>query len=368
MHRKRLLPIIMFCLSILIIACSSDSSESSGSNILYIQLPIDNDDFFTNSHWNDPHVLYTGGEFVMYASSDSYVSNWDGYVRIFRFVSDDGKNWCITNGGDPVLALGASGEWDEHCTETPAVVYFNGLYHMFYTGYDVAYDYEDIGADSTWGTADDDNASKHFKIGHATSPDGINWTKVGAIINPSSPYTDPNLDFNQYVVGEPGPVVFNNQIYLYFTATGAAAEVGTTWQTIGLVKSNSDATSWSTPQRVLTPRLDLYPRNSGDEYIGYSTPNAIVLDGEMHLYFDVATNDPWKQVKIHHAYSSDGESGWIQDDTPLLEREDYFWTADEIRSPAALEYDNDLYLYFAGHYNEATSPVLCIGLKVYDEY
>ena len=145
--------------------------------------------------------------------------------------------------------------------------------------------------------------------------------------------------------------------------------MGTTWQTIGLVKStNSDATSWTDPQRVLTPRLDLYPRNSGDEYIGYSTPNAIVLDGEMHLYFDVATNDPWKQVKIHHAYSSDGETGWIQDDTPLLEREDYFWTADEIRSPAALEYDNDLYLYFAGHYDEATDPVLCIGLIIYDEY
>src|SRR6056297_647208 len=110
MHRKFILIILLFCFSVLIIACSGDSSESSETNILYNQLLIDNDDFFMNSHWNDPHVLYTGGQFVMYASSDSIVSNWDGFVRIFRFVSDDGKNWSITNGGDPVLALGGSGD------------------------------------------------------------------------------------------------------------------------------------------------------------------------------------------------------------------------------------------------------------------
>src|SRR6056297_2446440 len=193
MHRKLILIILLFCFSVLIIACSGDSSESSETNILYNQLLVDNDDFFAGSHWNDPHVLYRGGQFVMYASSDSYVPPGDGYVRIFRLVSDDGKSWTMTNGGDPVLALGGSGEWDKHCTETPAVVYFNGQYHMFYTGYDVAYDYTDAGADSTWETADDDNASKHFKIGHATSPDGITWAKQGVVVSPSSPYTDPDI-------------------------------------------------------------------------------------------------------------------------------------------------------------------------------
>ncbi len=348
--------------------CSDDSSDSPESNILYNNKIIDNDDFFANSHWNDPHVLNTGGQFVMYASSDSYVSNWDGNVRIFRFISDDGKSWTITNGGAPVLALGSPGQWDEHCTETPAVVYFDGKYHMFYTGYNVAFDYSDPGADLTWETADDDNAPKRFKIGHATSPDGITWTRVGAIVSPSSPYTDPNFDFNQYIVGEPGPVVFNGKIYLYFTAVGGATEVGTAWQTIGLVKSNSDATSWTAPQRVLTPDLNLYPRTSGDKYSGYSTPNAAVLNGRVHLFFDVALNDPWKQVALHHAVSTDGETGWLQDSAPLLERKDYSWTADEIRSPMALEYNNDLYLYFAGHYDESINPILCIGLIVYDTY
>lgn len=68
---------------------------------------------------------------------------------------------------------------------------------MFYAGYDVAYNFISTG--------DDGVSSKHFKIGDATSDDGINFTKHGFIVQSSAPYLDPNLDFNQYVVGEPAP-------------------------------------------------------------------------------------------------------------------------------------------------------------------
>jgi len=346
--------------------CSGGGGDSTGNNILYNQKIITNGDFLAESHWNDPHVLFRDGEFIMYASADI---SWEGVVKIYRLTSSDGKNWTMTNGGNPVLSPSVSG-WDSQCTETPAVVYFGGQYHMFYTGYDVPYDYTapdgDGGTDTIY---DDDIASKHFRIGHATSPDGIIWTKDGAnpIVSPTDPYAAPNLDFNQSVVGEPAPVVFNGKIYLYFTAVGAQMEVEATWQTIGLVTS-ADGTTWSSPQRVLTPDLTLYPRTTGDQYIGYSTPNAIVYDGEVHLFFDVVLNDPWTQVKIHHASSADGETGWTHDRAPLLERENYDWTAEEIRSPSALEYENSLYLYFAGHCYEGATPVLSIGLIIYGSY
>jgi len=364
--RRNLFP-LFYAVSLIAISCSNLNSEINNNPAPINQQIMVNDDFFTNSHWNDPHVIHDGSDFIMYASSDSYESAWDGYVRIFRFTSANGKDWIISNGGNPVLSLGSDQEWDSHSTETPAVVYFNGEYHMFYTGYDVAYDYTEYGDDNIWGTTDDDTASKHFRIGHATSPDGINWTKdpSNPLVSPTDPYGDINLDFNQSVVGEPAPVVFNNQIYLYFTALGAATEVGTTWQTIGLIKSNSEGTSWSTPQRVLTPDVALYPRNSGEEYIGYSTPNAILRDDKVNLYFDVVENSPWTQTKIHHAYSEDGETSWIQDSSPLLEREDFNWTREEIRSPSALMYEDKLYLYFAGHYFDGGNPYLSIGLMVY---
>lgn len=350
----------------LIMALFACADEDSGPDSLFNNKIIESDDFFSGSHWNDPHVLHDGSQFVMFASSDIF---WDGYVGIYRLISSDGRNWSISNSGNPVFEKSLS-DWDSRCVETPAVVYYKGQYHMFYTGYDVAYDYtaaDGNGSGDGDTDYDDDVAAKHFRIGHATSADGISWTRDAAnpIVSPTDPYGAPNLDFNQSVVGEPAPLVFDGKIYLYFTAAGAASEVGTTWQTIGLVVF--DGTDWGPPRRVLTPDLSIYPRNSGDEYIGYSTPNAVVIDGKVHLFFDVALNSPWTQVKIHHALSSDGETSWVQDSEALLERSDYSWTEEEIRSPSALLYDGKLYLYFAGHYYEGSVPELCIGLKIYDE-
>ncbi|MBN1500110.1 MAG: hypothetical protein JW982_08145 [Spirochaetes bacterium] len=350
-------------------SCFNDSENSISDRNDISDNIITNDDFFPGSHWNDPHVLYRNGQFEMYASSDI---SWNGIVQIYRLTSIDGVNWSISNSGNPVFQPAASG-WDSHCVETPAVVYFNGEYHLFYTGYDVEYDYtasDGNGAADGDTVFDDDMASKHFRIGHATSPDGITWTRDNnnPLISPSDPYNSPNLNFNQYTVAEPAPVVFNNKIYLYFTAVGADLTVGTTWQTIGLVKSNADASTWTAPQQVLTPLLAQYPRTTGSEYIGFSTPNAVILNGQVHLFVDVVLNSPWTQDKIHHAYSADGESAWTQDNSPLMDRTDYTWTVNEIRSPSALEYDNKLYLYFAGHYLDGGNPILGIGLKIYDSY
>jgi hypothetical protein len=126
-----------------------------------------------------------------------------------------------------------------------------------------------------------------------------------------------------------------------------------------------DGASWTNPERVLVPDLELYPRNEGVQYAGYSTPNALVIDGDIHLFVDVAENDPWRQALIHHAVSSDGITNWQQDQTPMIKSTDYSWTAGEVRSPAAIMVGDDLYLYFAGHYIEGSIPNLGIGLNIY---
>jgi len=346
---NRILPvgnIILLCSILLLVfaSCSDDSSSEDGTDII-INPIIQTGDFFPDSNWNDPHVIHDGTQFVMFASA---ARNFDFNVKIYRLVSADGIDWNLSP-PNAVFEKSADGDaWDSKSVETPAVVYYNGQYHMFYTGYETVY-----------------NDSGNFKIGHATSPDGIIWTRQGIVLEPTDPHdlsdpdnpvwVDPNLQFNQYVVAEPGPVVFNGKIYLYFTAMGANAGVGTTLQVIGL--ATYDGSTWTLPEKVLEPDQTLYPRAS---YYGYSTPNAIVRNGKIHLYFDVVA-DPWKQVKIHHAVSDNGTSGWIHDSAPLLNREDFSWTQEEIRSPSALEYNNKLYLYFAGH----TGLNLAIGLKIY---
>lgn len=284
--------------------------------------------------WNDPSVIKVGNQYVMYASSDN---NFDLNIAIYRMVSNDGLNWTL-NPTNPVFQADPNtAAWDHRATETPAVVYFNGVYHMFYTGYPV--DYTD---------------AYSYKIGHATSADGINWTRDpnNPIVSPTDPYnTTADLSFDQWVAAEPAPVVFNNKIYLYFTAVGANATLGTTLEVIGLTTS-SDGTSWSTPQSVLEPDQTLYPRTGGSiDWIGYSTPMAAVLNGQVHLFFDVVQNLPWMQLKIHHASSSDGINNWTQDSSPIFTNTDFGWTSSQIRSPTVLLDGTTLYLWFAGDDN-----------------
>lgn len=284
------------------------------------------DTLLTGSDWNDPSVLKIGNEYVMYASTDN---NFDFNIAIYRLVSSDGLTWSL-NPSTAVLEADSSGvAWDHRAVETPSVVFFNGLYHMFYTGYPTTH-----------------TDSYSYKIGHATSLDGITWTRDSTyIVAPNDPTnTTPNLTFNQWITAEPAAVVFQNKIYLYFSAVGANTSVGTTLQVIGLTTS-TDGTTWSTPQSVLVPDQSLYPRST---WIGYSTPNAIVLNGVMHLFFDIVQATPWKQLKLHHASSIDGMTNWIHDSAAIFTKSDFLWTSNEIRSPSLILDGLNLKMWFAG--------------------
>lgn len=284
---------------------------------------------FPGADWNDPHVLKVGAEYWMYASSNmGFAPAPPSPVQIYRFTSSDATSWTL-DPATPVLTVDA-GQWDQGGDETPAVVSFGGKYHMFWTGYP-----------DTWPNLN----AMNFKIGHATSSDGIAWTKdANPLLEPSG--TPGNFD--QYIVGEPGPVVFDNTLHLYFTAVGVDAGLGASLQTIGVITS-ADGVAWSQPALAFKPDQTVYPR--GSNWVGYSTPNAAVIGGMVHVFVDVANdhgNNTWTQEALHHAYSADGLTVWVQDAAPLRRLTDFAWTAREIRSGAALLDGTTLRLYFAG--------------------
>ena len=282
------------------------------------------DSLLSGSDWNDPSVIKVGDQYVMYASSDQ---NFNFDISIYRLTSDDGISWAL-NPSNPVLQASA-GAWDARAVETPSVVYFNQKFHMFYTGYPSTH-----------------KDSYSYKIGHAISDDGITWTKKSNyILAPNDPTnTTPNLTFNQWVVAEPAAVVFDNKIYLYFSAIGANLSVNTTLQVIGLTTS-VDGESWTPAESVLTPDQGLYPRST---WMGYSTPNAVVLDQQMHLFFDVVQESPYKQLRIHHAKSTDGKLNWTHDNQPIFTVSLFPWSSNEIRSPSVLLDGTSLHMWFAG--------------------
>ncbi|HEX7928063.1 MAG TPA: hypothetical protein VF678_10750 [bacterium] len=308
--------------------------------------------------YNDPHVLKVNGTYWMYASS---TDNFDFPVLLYRLTSTDNVHYT-RHPAAPILEPDP-GAWDGGGVETPAVVRFKGKYHLFWTGYPI-----EVGAEG-YDVFD-------FRIGHATSTDGVHWTRNpnNPIVAPSSELGEPVLEENywyQFIVGEPGPVVYDDKIYLYFTAVGANVPLNTSLQVVGLTTS-SDGNTWSAPQLAIEPDQTLFPRD--EDWIGYSTPNAIVLDGAVHLFYDVAhqpDGGDWKQWRLHHSWSPDGATGWTPDTAPLATVGEYPWNTDEVRSADAFLDGQTLRLYYAGHqiYQGVEPPVapnLAIAEKTCD--
>tara|TARA_R110002072_G_scaffold534_6_gene3987 strand:+ start:164220 stop:165335 length:1116 start_codon:yes stop_codon:yes gene_type:complete len=288
-------------------------------------------DLFTNAQWNDPHVFKMNGEYVMYASAST---GFDGNVKIYRLVSSNRTSWTLSPSG-PVFQKAKSG-FSAKSVETPGIVFFKGTWHMFYTAYET--DYTNV---------------NEYRVGHAYSCDGINWIRnPNPIISPTHPNTtaaqdsdgDGEYDFNQYLVAEPAPVVFNDKLYLYYSTQGYYSVVADQLQSIGVVTS-SDGFSWSDQQVAVRPDQTSWPRAT---YKGFSTPNAIVIQNRMHLFFTVVDASDNHQARLGYAYSTDGLSSWTQPAGSIFQDSDFTWTSREVRSPSMLIEGSTLHMWFAG--------------------
>lgn len=74
------------------------------------------------------------------------------------------------------------------------------------------------------------------------------------------------------------------------------------------------------------------------------------------------TDTPFNHFKIHHAYSVDGETSWVQDSTHIIEKTDLTWHNDDLISPTALYDNKKVYLWYGG--NQGGLDNLGIGLSI----
>jgi sucrose-6-phosphate hydrolase SacC (GH32 family) len=99
-----------------------------------------------------PSVILDGSTYKMwYTGTDT---TGTGFSQIGYATSLDGITWTKYN-GNPVLDVTAS-DWDSNRVGGEEVIKDGATYKMWYTG---------------------SNASNIGRIGYATSPDGITWTK-----------------------------------------------------------------------------------------------------------------------------------------------------------------------------------------------
>ena len=109
-----------------------------------------------------PWVIHDGSEYKMwYIGTDVSNTNRIGYA-----TSTDGIHWNKYS-GNPVLDVGAQGTWDEKGVGGPTIMKVGSTYELFFAGSD----------------------GVTTQIGHATSSDGIHWTKDAAnpVLNNGAP-------------------------------------------------------------------------------------------------------------------------------------------------------------------------------------
>jgi predicted GH43/DUF377 family glycosyl hydrolase len=99
-------------------------------------------------------VLPEAGGYTMYYTG---TNTSETYYRIGRATSPDGINWQRDVAHNPVISVGSANQWDDRAACAPQCTFYNNKYYLVYTGW----------AANLYGN----------KIGLATSPDGITWTK-----------------------------------------------------------------------------------------------------------------------------------------------------------------------------------------------
>lgn len=147
------------------------------------------------------------------------------YFNSYRYdigyaVSPDGINW--QKHAQPVLQVGGSNEWDNGFLEGPSVILENGIYRMWYCGYDASVD----------GSPTDGQAN----IGYAESSDGINWVKHAQ--NPV--LTVDAGAWDQIYVQDPHVLKLNGQYHMWYGGN----EVDGYGQQVGYATS-SDGINWT---------------------------------------------------------------------------------------------------------------------------
>lgn len=167
-----------------------------------------------------PAVVIDGAaDYKMWFSARDANAVWTiGYA-----TSSDGIAW--TKVGQK-LSEGAAGTWDSQMVREPSVINDGGTYKMWYAG------------SASWPV---------FKIGYATSPDGITWTKAGT--NPVFTGTPGGWDsFEAYA---PSVVKDGSTYHLFFSGTDN--NMSAKWST-GHATS-ADGVAWTEDSRnpILIP-------------------------------------------------------------------------------------------------------------------
>ena len=217
--------------------------------------------------------------------------------------------------GNPVLKVGASGEWDDGNIGIQCVLWDGSKYNIWYQG--------------------NDEAAGVSAIGYATSTDGINWVKYEN--NPVLEMGGPGEWDNGWI--DPSSVLFNGTDYfMYYNGTEGNWDAGM----IGLATS-SDGINWI-KDTVNNPVLGTGETGTwNSEYV--LDPCVIYENSVYKMWYSgmgwYENLDEWSW-KLGYAESTDGIN-WTKRIDPIMEDGDYETWANDL-DYACVIYENNNYI------------------------
>jgi len=190
----------------------------------------------------NPYKQEVGGPFI-FKVGDTYHIYYDGFDTdnngyIMHATSDDGINW-VDDPNNPVLSPGDEGNRVRQCS----IVIVDGVWHMYYQ------------IEPSW------------TIGHATSDDGVNWTK-----DPNNPIIDP-----AYTVAQPSVIYKDGTFYLFIVYHGDESNPSGSPGRIELWKSTDGSN--------FTKDSDVLVGESGWENYLLAHPQVYEYNGKYLMYY-----------------------------------------------------------------------------------
>ena len=306
-----------------------------------------------------PAILYNADStrYEMWFCGSAIQSTSVRPLRIGFATSPDGINWSVHP--TPVLDLGNAGEWDEFGVEEPRVLRENGQYKMWYSSGTF---------NGTW------------KVGYATSLDGIIWTKDTL----NNPVMVSNSDAWQVKgLSSPHTLSINGEYKMWFTGWAA------NWDrsSIGLATS-PDGINW-TQDTLNSPVLTAGDAGRWDDH-HVTNAQVLLIDTVFHMWYSGARQGE-SESQAGWATSTDGihwdkyndistTSTLYIDSDPVLKLSPGQWDGNRI-DPATviLEGDSLLRMWYTGfrspistylwRIGHATAPFsgLIVGIQANDD-
>ena len=304
-------------------------------------------------------VVFDGTKYHMYYDGTSAVLE---QASIGHATSDDGISWEKDLANNPVLVHGPAGDWDDEFVGIASVLFDGSLFHMWFTG--------GIGSASL------------YRIGYATSPDGVTWTKYDNAATTNPPYTesDPVLmpsaagRWDSYGVEAP-TVIQEGESYTmwyngYTNSFGARIGRATSTNGINWIKDTAN-------------NPVIYPGSNSTWEEGFIRQGCVVFDQKNSAYlFFYYAGEFYKHFQIGYAWSYDGIN-WTKYSYPVLPLGSAgSWDDTQVMGPWVILEKDTLRMWYTGADNTyppasvisaigyAAIPLdtfLVVGIEKYDD-